>query len=336
MSNSSNHRSNSVVSGNNSDLLAVLSVYLSAPLTLAGCIANVINIAVFCRMDRRQTINISLLSMAVSDLLGLLGTLWRCICFLPEVVKSPNLSFHPLSMAYGVGDTARFIFGRITACLTLLISAERCLCILLPLKVKTLITTGKIRAIIIAIYIFVTASNSWIFYLYRFVWEHSDKRNRTFLTFKAIKNKSRIEVPLIVVNNLFLQCALSAGIMVFTAILVVKMKQQSKWRLSSSKQTAASETSAKRDDKVAKTVTVISVTYLLCYFPSTVNIMCVNLVPGYKANGRHSELFLNISTVVYLLEILNSSVNIFFYWELSTQFRKEMKRMLRCATTTTT
>ncbi|XP_005098384.1 phe13-bombesin receptor-like [Aplysia californica] len=331
-SNSSNQQSNLDASDNTSDLLVALNVYIPVPLTLAGCVANVINIAVFCRMDRQQTINISLLAMAVSDLLRLLGTLWRCVCFLPVVVQSDNLTFEPLDMAMGIGDVIRFVFSRITACLTLLISAERCLCILIPLKVKTLVTIGKIKTIVIAIYICTVASMSWIYYFNRFEWEYSTERNKTVLIFKPNEDDNDIEMSLIVVNNVLMQYVISIGIGIFTAILVTKMRQQSKWRLSSSKQ-AASEASARRDDKVAKTVTVISVTYLVCYFPNTVNMMCMYLVPGYTFFGRYSDLLVNISVAVYLFEIINSSVNIFFYWELSTQFRKEMKRLFGCATT---
>ena len=64
---------------------AIMSVSLIAAefLCLMGVATNVINIVVFVRLGLRETTNISMLSLAVSDLLQCAIGLWCCLLYIP-------------------------------------------------------------------------------------------------------------------------------------------------------------------------------------------------------------------------------------------------------------
>ena len=304
-------------------LQLILIVCMASPLSLFGCIANVINMIVISRMNLRQAVNITLLALAVSDFLGLLGTFWTTICFYPAVLESEDIPFIPSEIKKMTGEWMHITFASITAHLTFIISAERCLCIIFPMKVKSLITIGRIKAIIIATFLFGIAVKVVRFYSIRFVWKFSANRNKTFLGVTRLENWAEIEYPSRIISNVMSQYFTFFGVVILTIILVIKLKQQARWRQKTSK-TAVSETSTKRDLKVTKTVCVISAIFIICFLPEAINLSVYQL---YDFGKAYPDIFTLVYTLTFLGENTNSAINIFVYLTFSTEYTKEFKRV---------
>ncbi|XP_005113157.1 cannabinoid receptor type 1B-like [Aplysia californica] len=314
------------------DLLQLLQYILilgvALPSSFIGCVTNVLNIIVIARMDWKQTINISLFALAVSDLVGLLGLIWFCICFSPWLQQAENLSFIPREIGIATGSWVHLVFARITGYLTFLISAERCLCILFPMKIKTMITPRRIKAIVVGIFIWGIGIQYLSILTYEIGWKFSEEKNKTLLGVLYREIGIDIELPVVMTNNVMSQYVTFVGVVAFTAILANRLKRQSKWRQSSS-QTAASEVSTKRDMRIVKTVSVISAVYIVCYFPNTISFSCLLIVPGYGLYGRYGMLLDFVTVCAYVLEVFNSSINTFLYWTFMVQYRSELRRLLK-------
>lgn len=70
-------------------------------------------------------------------------------------------------------------------------------------------------------------------------------------------------------------------------------------------------------------VIVITTILLVCYTPSWVVAMVTFFEPEFSVRGRYYNVYYSYSvwTFAQLLENINSSVNIFFYFKMSTKYR---------------
>ena len=298
----------------------------AVPLNIFGCVTNIINIIVFLRMNQEQSINVSLLAIAVSDFFSCLGALVTAIFLSPLMIQSKGLPFLP-SDIQGLSSTwVKVVFARITVMLTFVICAERCMCILLPMKVKTIITPRRIKIIIISIFVFGVSYKCVDFYGSRFTWKFSPFHNKTVLGVQNIENWEDIAVPFQTVRNILSQYILFTGIVILTIVLVVKLQQQTKWRQASG-QSAAAEKSSKRDTKVAKTVCVIAAIFLACNFPFAVQCSALIAVPAYDYGERFHNMYMVIGGLTLFLESVNASVNILVYLKYIGQYREKFKQM---------
>uniref|UniRef100_A0A2C9KHS2 Uncharacterized protein n=1 Tax=Biomphalaria glabrata TaxID=6526 RepID=A0A2C9KHS2_BIOGL len=112
-----------------------------------GIFSNIINIIVFCRQGLDSTVNISFTGVAVSDLCSLVTLLWFNVCVNPLFVNS-DVPMAPSEVQHLTGGFPHACFARITCWITVYITAERCLCIVSPLKIKRIITTKRATSII--------------------------------------------------------------------------------------------------------------------------------------------------------------------------------------------
>ena len=67
----------------------------AVPLNIFGCVTNIINIIVFLRMNQEQSINVSLLALAVSDFFSCLGSIGTATFFTPVLMQDKDLPFLP-------------------------------------------------------------------------------------------------------------------------------------------------------------------------------------------------------------------------------------------------
>ena len=70
--------------------------------SIGGVITNVINIAVFVKLGFNETSNISLLALALCDLLSTILTIWGTLCVTPGF-SDAELPFLPTEIAHLTG-----------------------------------------------------------------------------------------------------------------------------------------------------------------------------------------------------------------------------------------
>ena len=136
---------------------------LQGTISVLGSIANVINIIVFSRQKFSDSVNISLLGLALSDLGALLTLVWMSVCFSP-LLRSLSLTFDPVEVQYLTAGWPHVCFARITSYITAYVTLERCLCVTVPLKVKMIITPRRTTVTITLIFLVLFASVAPVYF----------------------------------------------------------------------------------------------------------------------------------------------------------------------------
>lgn len=300
-------------------------VVLIGTTCLFGIASNLINIMVFCKQGLDNTVNISLFGIAISDLASLITLGWLITCLNPFAEKA-DLPFVPNEIQYLSGGWPHLCFTRTTCCITLYITVERCLCIALPLKVKQIITPARTKCIIIFIFILMILSLTPEYSTTYFGWKFNQDLNRTVLGLLFTANREKVAGFVFLLHAVF---GLFSFLIVtgFTVALVLKLKQKSQWRKKSMCDTSQSDAISTRDKKTVAMVVVIAVVLIVCFIPTVTLHTVVFFEPKFSIVGQYSNIFHVCWSFAFLFEAVNSSVNIFLYYNMSSNYRQTFNEL---------
>ncbi|CAL1530380.1 unnamed protein product [Lymnaea stagnalis] len=259
------------------------------------------------------------MGLAVSDLCSLITIEWYCLCFNPLFINS-DISFVPPEIQHLSGGHPHGCFARITAWVTAYITVERCLCITFPLKVKQILTPKRTTSILCVIYVimmlplipeYATAYAGWKFY---------PNLNKTLVGLVFTDDRKKYEGLsfLLLAVLMFISFLL---VVVFTAILVAKLKQKTQWRQKSTFDSAQSDNFTKRDKGALKMVIVIASILIINFVPTVAFYTAVFIIPGFSITGPYRNVFRVSAAFAFIFDSLNSSVNIISYYTMSSKFR---------------
>ncbi|KAK3768959.1 hypothetical protein RRG08_060395 [Elysia crispata] len=313
---------------------------LTQVISLGGVITNVINIAVFVKPGFNETSNISLLTLALSDLLTTILTIWGTLCFTPGF-SDAELPFLPAEISQLTGSGLSNLIFRCTAWVTAFISFERCQCILIPLKVKKWITAKTTSAVVVAISISTIGPYIGAFTRRKFVWKFMPGRNTTVLGGTVVDTpfeilKEKIEN---IVLGLIQPIVAFVTVLVCTVFLVVYLRRSSQWRKSMA--SAVGETSggdnssgsepkqniSRKEEKLVRLVISIATIFIVCYTPNTLMFLHMAIFPSFWLYGEHRNTFLTVYRLSILATSVSASVNIFIYYNMGTRYRNALRLM---------
>ncbi|GFO50141.1 chemosensory receptor b [Plakobranchus ocellatus] len=121
------------------DLILLFIIFTLQLINICAIIANSLNIAVFVKLGFSEPSNISLTALAICDFISAVLLTWTILGFL-LTYHNVRLPFHSTNVSIRTGGIQWVFLSRTVAWITAFISFERCLCILVPLKVRRLIT----------------------------------------------------------------------------------------------------------------------------------------------------------------------------------------------------
>ncbi|XP_012941610.1 growth hormone secretagogue receptor type 1-like [Aplysia californica] len=299
-------------------------VIISGAICFFGIVANVINLIVFIRQGFKDTVNISLFSLAISDIGTLIPILWASIGINPFLVNA-DLPFDLQEVVYLTAGWPGICFSRISGWITAFITLERCLCIAVPLKVKTMITVKRTVIVLVSIYVTMIGALLPVFYAIRLEPRYSPLKNETKFRMVYIPNGFAIERVLFLINA-FSQL-ITFGIVIICSIILVKnLISKSKWRKSTSN-SGDHDSFSNRDKKVVKLVLFIAIIFIVCLLPSVINFIAQSFEPEYTASGKYEDLFFLIWSFSTFLTATNSAVNIFVYYNMSSKYKQILDKM---------
>ena len=110
--------------------LMVNDFVLCSFFSILGMITNTMNIIVYYKMGFSESSNVSFMALSVFDFLVSL------VSFVPKLLFTPVLRGTATVIVYMVGKLIFVTVGG-SSMMTALISIERCLCVLFPLKVSS-------------------------------------------------------------------------------------------------------------------------------------------------------------------------------------------------------
>ncbi|GFR93581.1 chemosensory receptor A [Elysia marginata] len=314
------------------------AVIISESVSVIGVVTNTINIIVFVRLGLRETTTISMLSLAVSDLLLSTVGLWNNLLYLPDF----PLPVRKDEIFIVTGSVFRQFMGRASALITTFITIERCLCVIVPLKVRDIITRKRTIIVIITIFAITVGPSMYVYGNYRIGWNFYPDVNKTLF------GAPYIDIPINNIVDRIISTIFGTFLLQFsfvttcicTTYLVIHLRRASQFRLShSSAKTAFNESSkdgqeksanssSSKEDRVARTVVVIATVFIICFTSGCISWLFYVFFPGFTWYGLYGQLFQMIFTLNYMTEPINSSVNLFIYYSMATNYRSMLGQML--------
>lgn len=308
-------------------IVAVMQVGFTGTFAFAGIIANSINIVVFLNMGLHDAVNISLFSLAIGDFFALICSLWESICFNTRM-EDLGLPIVFSEIEYVTGCWPHVCIVRVTSYITTFITLERCLCITFPLKVKTIITPKRTKIVMGMLYFFVAATSASEFYVTQLAWKFYPDRNRTMLGIYFVEGRERFESVTLVMNNIVLQCVAFMSVFTCTIVLIIQLNRKAQWRQQT---TRGDKSTSGKDKRVIKMISFIAVIFIVCELPSVVNIIAMAFNPQIHPTGVNYNMFYVIWSVVYVMESINSAINIFVYFNMSSRYKAVFSQIFKCS-----
>ncbi|CAG5128205.1 unnamed protein product [Candidula unifasciata] len=309
--------------------MAAVMVMGCGLVSLLGIVTNVINIIVFIKQKLKDSVNISLLALAIADFLCVVSMFWMCFSCSP-IFAMLELPFNAFDITYMTGTWTRLCSNRYfilhvyrtASFINAFITLERCLCIALPLKVKDIITPQRTMMINAFIFIFMIAIFSPFYYVNRLEWRLHLPKNKTLLTLVFTEDKVFVETITFPIHSVAMSVLALVCVVVCTIILIIKLNKKSKWRQENATSNSTTlDTSSRKEQKVVKMVTSISVVFIVCYTPSTVTFVMMTCYPEFSLTGKFMNTWYVVWSLTVLLETINSSINIFIYFNMSSKFK---------------
>lgn len=296
-------------------LMMVLQVAVTGTLAVGGMVTNTINIVVFIKMGLNDAVNISLLGLAVSDMCSLIFSFWEAICFNPWFEDGAPIVYTEIE--YITGCWPHICFVRVASYITAFVTLERCLCIAMPLKVKSIITKTRTKVVIVAIFVIVSVTSAPEYYVNQVVWKFYPEKNRTMLGIVFVEDRLKFEGVTLIMNNIIMQLFAFIAVVTCTVILVIELNRKAKWR----QQTAKGDNTSSKDKKVIKMITFISTIFIGSNLPCCVIFVAMAATPRLHPTGVNYNMLYIIWAIVYVMESINSSVNIVVYLNMSSKYR---------------
>ncbi|XP_005094264.1 probable G-protein coupled receptor 139 [Aplysia californica] len=290
-------------------------------LSLFGVVTNVLNMVVFVKIGFQESMNISLMGLAVSDLLSLVSMIFISICFNPLFANAP-LPFSVDEIMYMVGGPPHVCFARITSLITAFITFERCLCIAVPLKVKRIITPGRTKAITLFFFILIFSVFSPFYYGNNLVWAFDTARNATMFKIVSRDNHVLLETITFITHGVVISTFSFVFTIFCTIVLAFKLTSKTKWRqATATRGDGSSEGRGLKDKRVVKMVAFISTMFIVCFLPATLLHFVMALEPNFRFGKTYHNVYMISWSVSFVTETVNSSFNFFVYLKMSSKFR---------------
>ena len=200
-------------------------VILCNSIAVFGILSNVVNALVFYKQGFTEAITVSLFAMSLSDLCQLVMVVLVSNFHIPMLVVRSNFTVFLNRLIYFVCGILRICFSRISIWITVLITLERCVCILLPLKVRVIFTSKRVAVVIAVISFVIFVASTPVFASVKVVTSINLKTNATFNAFATSNLGSSME-DVSVVSMMLTQISSLIFVIVCNALLLLGLKRR--------------------------------------------------------------------------------------------------------------
>lgn len=309
-----------------------------------------------------------LFGLSVLDRVSVIITFWSSICYSLELLNPPHLTFDPFGLYVMTAALPRVIVSRLTCWMTAVISVQRCLSVVLPFRSREIITARSTVATVATVTGVVAFSYLWmvtvreiqvkvdlstnvtkLFYVYATKGKIDEIVNVILFLFLPFANFILILMcTLIMIMSLkraikWRYKAMSGSVVTTRAkYKLTKTERKTKRNSKAGAKCQGADnikgqghsvedvkmTKETKETKTSKLIVVIMTIFVVCNLPSNLVVAARNIVPGFNDFGRLKNLFLTSYSLGLLLEAVNSSVNIFAYYSMSSRFKSTLDGVL--------
>ncbi|RUS85710.1 hypothetical protein EGW08_006504 [Elysia chlorotica] len=304
--NQSNHSATGSTSLTHDPIWDIISIvnffFVGGPLCLLGMCTNIANIIVYTKMGFLETANVNFLVLSVFDFFYSLFAFLLRACFntlLRDLSIGPRLRYvsHCVSIAI-----VAFIGG--SAMMTALIATERCICVIFPLKLKTLLTQRRSLCLTLTVVFYHAAFLTLIYSDPGPPYDaHPEKLSFYYFSMYVIPSTTCFFIVIIT-----------------TAILAIKLRRNQRWRRETTTQGGKASV---KEDKLVKTIVAICTLFIICSFPNASMFIAQIVYPPLRyGTSDLRAVTLRIFDLSFIFQSVSASVNIFFYYRMSSKYKK--------------
>ncbi|RUS84308.1 hypothetical protein EGW08_007952 [Elysia chlorotica] len=308
---------------------------------IVAIVGNILTILVYARLGFAQTINMSYVALAVSDLFSVLTAMTGAFCFTPAmgaILQQLRVRVDLANLAAFVGDWPHFAFSKTTAILTAWVSVERCLCVLIPTRVRLIINRRVTKTVVSALFVLGCCPLVFAYIGMKTDWEFDAETNTTTLNiFYSFKKANNVYNSIAVLLYGAVYPTLSWVIVTTcTTFLIIKLRESARWRKSNSNGVnpnvptgTTQKNGHKGENRITKTVVMIACVFITCSLPRSVHsLVSLAFRHKYSTYGDLRPLFVMNAGFALLLSEINSGTNIILYSITSRKFRSTLKEMV--------
>ncbi|KAI8782561.1 lysophosphatidic acid receptor 6 [Biomphalaria glabrata] len=305
--------------------IVFVNAIISAVIGLAGVVFNLINITVFIKMGFGEFTNISLLCLAVADVGSLMFLSGVVVVYNPLMLQTADADLLS-TMCYLTVAVPHVCFSEISGCCNVVLALERFLCIAVPHRVKSLVTSKRVVLVnvFIFVYIIVVKLIGYIGYGIPGT-TYNSPNNSTAATFGPTALSKMLDSISTIIDN-FTQLTTFPLMIGITAMKIRIFKKATSWRLSVTS-SSQGNTMSKRETKLSKIVITISIVYIVCNTPPFLATWVMFLIPDFSLTGSYREVFIATFTVLFNIDAINSIMPFLIYLNMSTKFKETVKTL---------
>ncbi|KAL8589839.1 hypothetical protein ACOMHN_020842 [Nucella lapillus] len=220
--------------------------------------------------------------------------------------------------------------------LSAVIAAERCFCVVSPLRAQHMLSTRTLAVIITFIsLLLLTGMLVIVGPKHTEACVFDPQTNTTslilYVTDYYKENKKILDNFDIFVYALTLPSVFLAIVIVTTIITTAKLRSALRWRQQSSSASGVQTSSTSETQMVALTWMLVatSVLFVLCTSPVLFVQMSIFFVKELTAGGKYHILWTLSWSLISLFRCINCSLNFFVYYSMGSRFCQTLKQLFR-------
>ncbi|XP_076445901.1 uncharacterized protein LOC143283541 [Babylonia areolata] len=317
------NNSDNIVSAETESIVMRIHHTVAVCLFLIGGPGNVINMAVFYKQGISDRVNLCLFFLSLADELHLASMFFFFaepfhLQFTMKEMFGPFFTFIVNNRLLGLGG-----FTFVSNVLSAIIAIERCVCVISPLKVQTLMRARTMAAVIIAVFVVVISLYFLVMSRFHLQCLYDASSGTTLNTlvngdfYSAHKELIDI-VDATVFGVVGVPMVTAVVVTVTTLITVVRLRQVVTWRLDTSSSLSA------REVALTRMLVVVSGVFLACVVPMALTPFLWLLVPEMNSGRRYHNLYLTSAWISNMLTVINSTFNIFVYYPMGSRYRETL------------
>ncbi|CAL1537001.1 unnamed protein product, partial [Lymnaea stagnalis] len=329
-------------------------------LSVLGAAGNIINIDTFISMGISDSMVVTMLFMAVFDLLHLIAMLSRAVSFVFYVVENTR----GFSMWFPVDPYGVYVFfghaGRIpytmVALTTTYLAVTRCMCVARPLQFKTTFTTRLSVIILSSLAILSVATYVPILVYMAMLPGFDPKINATRPLLWISPQRDFVKKIVWTIRDVVLPVATLFTVIICATVMSERLLASTRFRQShfhvaelaqhvhqsaeipiihtiahpcerptvknTSGTTEISVKLCAKDLRIVQQMILISVVFVVCNIPEMFVSFVSLLEPDFGLGRPYSNIYMTAISLEYFFRTVHSSCHIFIYYKYSAKYRR--------------
>ena len=193
-------------------------------------------------------------------------------------------------------------------------------------QVKRIFTGRSVAGMLLGMVVYQLGAVVPHYVFIRLVPDTSKETNKTILVFDFLTYNERLGVLSILFSYSIPTLICFALVSVGTIFLVIKLRQSAEFRRSMAVKRPVKISSKERT--LSRSVIGICVIYIVCQGPNVI-LYLVSIVypPVHTWNPVYGNVVLVLMSAIMLLQAISSSINLFVYFRMMSQYRYTFKKL---------